>query len=66
MNSPPASTTVTGRYRTGLPPETVTGRYSHRHRPETKLTKADEFAAGIHHCNGALQSQKNHHKSDGN
>ncbi|CWN08725.1 Uncharacterised protein [Neisseria meningitidis] len=31
---------------------------SHRHRPETKLTKADEFAAGIHHCNGALQSQK--------
>ena len=30
---------------------------SHRHRPETKLTKADEFAAGIHHCNGALQNR---------
>jgi len=54
---PPVSTTVTGRYRTGPPPETVTGRYSHRRRTETKLTKADA-AAGIHYCNGALQSPK--------
>ena len=51
----------------GPPPETVTGRYSHRRRTETKLTKADEAAAGIHYCNGALQSSKKaHHKSDGN